>query len=235
MTKIIARLSTALVEKNVVQVLQAMEPKLQFYQQLQAELKHFRELEQRGDFIAVPDETVLKPGMDHANVAVLREKLRSMGLWQQAPGQVVEEQHFDASLKESVMHFQTRHSLDADGIVGRNSFQELNKSYADRIDQVRINLDRDVEISDEAGARTFDDFGLEVRSPIYDLVRVSREIVNSESQFCYFEYNGYMLLYPQYEIRRIDYSDSKIYRLIDRASGSEFRFAVRSCAFAPGI
>jgi len=67
------------------------------------------------------------------------------------------------------------------------------------------------------------------------LVRIARDVVNSESQYCNFEYNGYMLLYPKYDIRRIDYSDSKIYRLIDRLSGDEFRFAVRSCAFAPGI
>jgi len=69
----------------------------------------------------------------------------------------------------------------------------------------------------------------------FDLVRVARVIVNSESQFCHFEYNGYMLLYPEYDIRRIDYQDSKIYRVIDRRTGSEFKFAVRSCAFAPGI
>jgi len=44
-----------------------------------------------------------------------------------------------------------------------------------------------------------------------------------------------MLLYPKWDIRRIDYDDSKMYRLIDRKSGAELKFAVRSCAFAPGI
>lgn len=100
---------------------------------------------------------------------------------------------------------------------------------------VEIELFKDVEISGAMGMRSFEDFGFEVASPIYDLVRVARDIVNSESQFCHFEYNGYMLLYPRYDIRRIDYVDSKIYRVIDRRSSSEFRFAVRSCAFAPGI
>jgi hypothetical protein len=100
---------------------------------------------------------------------------------------------------------------------------------------VGVNLERDVEVSGETGALSFDDFGFEVQSPIYDLVRVAREIVNSESQFCYFEYNGYMLLYPKYDIRRTDYMDSKMYKVIDRWSGDEFKFAVRSCAFAPGI
>ena len=100
---------------------------------------------------------------------------------------------------------------------------------------VAVNLEKSMEISDTSGTQSFNDFSFEVVSPIYDLVRVSRDIVNSESQFCHFEYNGYMLLYPEYNIRRIDYRDSKIYRVIDRRSGSEFKFAVRSCAFAPGI
>jgi hypothetical protein len=100
---------------------------------------------------------------------------------------------------------------------------------------VRVNLEKNIEVSGEGGALSFGDFGFEVQSPIYDLVRIAREIVNSESQFCYFEYNGYMLLYPEYDIRRIDYMDSKMYRVIDRWTGDEFKFAVRSCAFAPGI
>ncbi|MCK4649907.1 hypothetical protein KAT36_01615 [Candidatus Pacearchaeota archaeon] len=100
---------------------------------------------------------------------------------------------------------------------------------------VDVKLEKRVEISKEGSSQVFDDFGFEVVSPIYDLVRVARLIVNDESQFCNFEYNGYMLLYPKYDIRRIDYRDSKIYRLIDRRSGDEFRFAIRSCAFAPGI
>ena len=100
---------------------------------------------------------------------------------------------------------------------------------------VKINLDKKISISRGGSAQSFENFETKVLSPIYDLVQVARDVVNSEAQFCHFEYNGYMLLYPQYDIRRIDYSDSKIYRLIDRPSGAEFRFAVRSCAFAPGI
>jgi len=100
---------------------------------------------------------------------------------------------------------------------------------------VEIDLVKKIDVSKGESAQSFEDFGARLLSPIYELVQIARDVVNSESQFCHFEYNGYMLLYPKYDIRRIDYSDSKIYRLIDRRSGLEFRFAVRSCAFAPGI
>jgi hypothetical protein len=100
---------------------------------------------------------------------------------------------------------------------------------------VKINLVKKIDVSKDGSAQSFGDFGTRLLSPIYRLVQIARDVVNSESQYCNFEYNGYMLLYPKYDIRRIDYSDSKIYRLIDRMSGAEFRFAIRSCAFAPGI
>jgi len=100
---------------------------------------------------------------------------------------------------------------------------------------VEINLEKKIDVVRGDSSQSFEDFDTQIMSPIYELVRIAREVVNSESQFCHFEYNGYMLLYPDYDIRRIDYSDSKIYRLIDRRTGAEFKFAVRSCAFAPGI
>jgi hypothetical protein len=100
---------------------------------------------------------------------------------------------------------------------------------------VKIYLNKRVDVVKGDSSQNFEDFNTEILSPIYELMRIAREVVNSESQFCHFEYNGYMLLYPGYEIRRVDYSDSKIYRLIDRRTGEEFKFAVRSCAFAPGI
>ena len=101
--------------------------------------------------------------------------------------------------------------------------------------QVEINLNKKINLVRGESSQSFENFDTKILSPIYELVRIAREIVNSESQYCNFEYNGYMLLYPDYDIRRIDYSDSKIYRLIDRQTGAEFKFAVRSCAFAPGV
>ena len=96
---------------------------------------------------------------------------------------------------------------------------------------VAVNLKKNVELSGETGTRNFEDFGVEILSPIYNLVRIAREIVNGESEFCHFNYDTYTFIYPEYDIRRVDYDYSKIYRVIDRRSGSEFKFAVRSCAF----
>jgi murein L,D-transpeptidase YcbB/YkuD len=88
----------------------------------------------------MPGDVVLKPGMRHNNVAALRTKLQKMGYSQVDTG--ADEDLFDDQLKASVKVFQTEHGLDADGVVGKNSFTELNTSYSERIDQIRVNLDR---------------------------------------------------------------------------------------------
>ena len=101
--------------------------------------------------------------------------------------------------------------------------------------KVKINLNKKITVTNGDNSQSFNEFGTEILTPTYELVRIAHEIVNSEAKYCNFEYNGYMLLYSQYKIQRFDYEGSKIYRVTDRLSGKEFRFAVRSCAFPPGI
>ena len=100
--------------------------------------------------------------------------------------------------------------------------------------KIFIKINKKLSISKES-SQSFEDFGTSILSPVYNLAMIARNIVNQESEFCNFEYNGYMILYPEYRIKRIDYIDSKIYRLMDIKSGKIFKFAVRSCAQPGGI
>ncbi len=81
----------------------------------------------------------------------------------------------------------------------------------------------------------FDLFSSRVLSSSYEILIIAREIVNQESQYCNFEYNGFMLLYPNYEIKKIDYDDSKLYWIRDRKTGEEMRLAIRGCGFPEGL
>jgi len=97
---------------------------------------------------------------------------------------------------------------------------------------IRVDLNADVLIGDAGSTQRFSSFISIGSSPLYSLIDVSQKIVASESMYCYFDYNNYMLLFPEYKIRRIDFEGSKVYHVIDRASGMTFKFAVRSCAFS---
>ena len=110
--------------------------------------------------------------------------------------------------------------LDTDMTTGR-IFVDVNNSFkmvkGGRIDE-------------------FEKFEVEVSHPLYDLAIVALEVVNQEAQFCNFEYLGYMIFYPDYDIRKFTTGDDvKIYTLRDLQSGKEFKFAIRSCAPRHGL
>lgn len=95
--------------------------------------------------------------------------------------------------------------------------------------KVSVVVEKKIEISSEDSSFVLKDFSVDVISPLYEFENIAREIVNQESQYCNFEYNGFMLLYPEYNLKRILYDDSRIYKITERSSGLDFKFAVRGC------
>jgi murein L,D-transpeptidase YcbB/YkuD len=49
---------------------------------------------------------------------------------------------FDEELEISIKQFQAHHGLDDDGIAGKNTFEILNMSISDRMDIMRVNMER---------------------------------------------------------------------------------------------
>jgi len=101
--------------------------------------------------------------------------------------------------------------------------------------KVLVDIEKGYSITKEGTTSSFADFHPKLMSPLYELISVARDIVNQESQYCNFEYNGFMLLHPEYAIQRSSYDESRLYIIQDRNSQKVFKFAVRSCALPPGI
>jgi len=101
--------------------------------------------------------------------------------------------------------------------------------------KIWIRIIKKVDIVKDGNSQSFEKFESFVLSPAFNLISIAREIVNQESQFCNFDYGGFMVLYPDYNIRRISYDDSRIYIVEDRKSEEKFKFAVRGCALPAGI
>ena len=101
--------------------------------------------------------------------------------------------------------------------------------------EVRINLEKSIQIGTDS-VQHFENFDTKIISSLYDLIKITNDIVRSEAQFCYFEKNGFMLLYPQYNIIDEEISEgSVLYQVIDRNSNESFKFAVRGCVFPSGL
>ena len=135
----VRRVEDALAGGNVAERLREFKPSMRAYALARDELARYRELDRLYEFAVVPADTVLRPGMRHDNVVALRTQLARLGY----PVEDVEDGTlYDDDLVAVVRDFQHMHTLDADGIVGKGSFRELNTPYSSRVDQLRLNLDR---------------------------------------------------------------------------------------------
>ncbi|WP_373029092.1 murein L,D-transpeptidase [Sulfurovum sp.] len=116
------------------------EPKEYRYQELREALIKYLEIQKNGGWAHVPFEGVLKPGEPHDIVPHLRERLRITGDY--GTCRSGESNVYDTCLKEAVVHFQKRHGLEDEGVIGKKTMAALNVPIQKRIKQIRLNLDR---------------------------------------------------------------------------------------------
>lgn len=117
-------------------------PSLEQYHNLRKAYARLRNQPQ-SEWLPVPSGKTLRPGMDDPRVPVLRQRLSTDSYLLDAtvePGMA--ETHYDAALEEALKAFQRRHTLQDDGVVGANTLAELNATPEDRLNQLRVNLER---------------------------------------------------------------------------------------------
>jgi murein L,D-transpeptidase YcbB/YkuD len=123
---------------DLAEALDNLRPTHNFYKNLKIALAKYRGIQAGGGWNPVPTGETLKIGMTSDRVPALRMRLSSSGDLQEAP---MEPNLFDERLEKAVKHFQRRHRLVADGVVGKNTLEALNVPVEKRIEQIRVNLD----------------------------------------------------------------------------------------------
>ena len=96
-------------------------------------------------------------------------------------------------------------------------------------ENVLANIDRIIKIQKGGEAQEFSGFGVQKNSDLGNLALIAIDIINQEAEFCDFDYNLFMIINPDYDIKSITYQDSEIYKIKDRQSLDEFRFAIKGC------
>ncbi|MET0377439.1 MAG: L,D-transpeptidase family protein [Spongiibacteraceae bacterium] len=148
--------NNAVVSGDIAGVYAQARPQHRLYQNARKALAALRDIEKRGGWPALTIATTLKPGMQDPQVAVLRQRLAIAG-YLPAPASgpaatigsadnngsaVYDNNNYDEELANTVRLFQRENYLDTDGAIGPATRTALNVSVADRIDQVRVNLER---------------------------------------------------------------------------------------------
>ena len=139
-------IALALGNKDVASLLKTARPRQAIYEDLKASLAHYRAIEAEGGWLPIQIDTLLRPGQRNAAVESLRQRLTVSGDY---PPELAidgttnhDKQLFDSQLADAARHFQRRHMLAADGIVGPATLAAMNRSVGRRIDQIRANLER---------------------------------------------------------------------------------------------
>lgn len=120
--------------------LNEFEPKNPQYQALKKLLIDYRDLAERGGWGTVDPGVNLKPGMSDPRIARIRDLLAATGdnTWRAAgdPGL------YDEQLAIAVKRFQSRHGLEAKGLIGKQTIIAMNVPVEERVRQIMLNMER---------------------------------------------------------------------------------------------
>lgn len=133
---------------DIGRLLRELAPSNPIYRRLRRVLADFRELEGQGGWPSLPAGASLREGDRGPRVAVLRERLEAT---RDITVPSDEPELFDAQLAQAVRRFQRRHGLEADAVVGANTRAALNVAVAERIRQIRLNMERWRWMPDDLG------------------------------------------------------------------------------------
>lgn len=120
--------------------LDVFEPKNPQYQALKKMLVQYRERVAQGGWGTIDPGVSLKPGMRDARVPSVRKLLAATGDYEwQASGDA---DLYDEQLAIAVKRFQSRHGLEAKGLIGKQTIIAMNVPVEERVRQIMLNMER---------------------------------------------------------------------------------------------
>ena len=125
-------------EKNLDQFLNQLTELGDLYDGLIKALAQYRQIQKEGGWQTIPQGPVIKADMQDERIPLIQSRLQLSGYLQQT----TDSDHYEAFIEEAVKRFQKFHSLDADGILGNDTLSQMNISVAQRINQIKANLER---------------------------------------------------------------------------------------------
>ncbi len=138
---IVTQLNKALGERRVGEYLRNLVPPHVVYQNLRRQLRTHAELANNGGWPGFPSSGMtIKPGMRHPHVALLRARL---AVTDGADSYYVSDpEYFDQDLQAALENFQSRHGLNADGVIGPKTREALSVPVQNRVRQILASMER---------------------------------------------------------------------------------------------
>lgn len=135
-------LREAVASHTLAAAVRAAAPQLQLYASLREALAQYRELDKnpvlQRRLPPLPSHKIQR-GEHYSGLRELAQKLIELG---DLPADARVGTRYGSALIAGVKAFQMRHGLAADGIIGKNTFAQLNTPIANRIRQIELTLER---------------------------------------------------------------------------------------------
>ena len=149
----------AFAAQDIASFLDAQAPDTKQYRELRNVLKQYREIENSGGWLPIPEGPLLRPGKHYPAIPLVRERLAATG---DLDSEISPDDPslYDEALEIAVKKFQHRHGLEQDGIIGVATRNAMNIPVSSKIRQILINMERLRWISRDLG-------------PLYVLVNIA--------------------------------------------------------------
>ncbi|MCB1985709.1 MAG: L,D-transpeptidase family protein [Burkholderiales bacterium] len=143
-------LSQAIDSGNLPHALETLTPRIPSYKLLKEALAKYRDLAAKQiSWPNIPTQHLIRPGDSHSIIPLIRKRIaqayHTHGKieYKQALSAENETSHqYDLNLVNAIKAFQLQHGLNADGIIGKNTLNALNKTPLEKVQQLRINMER---------------------------------------------------------------------------------------------
>jgi L,D-transpeptidase YcbB len=130
--------NAGIANNDIAAVYRHARPQHPLYARAQIGLGRLRAMAAQGGWPKINNTVTLKPGDHDPQVVLLRRRFFPVTANTADPN----DEFFDEALAEAVRKFQREQYLDDDGAIGPATRAALNISIQQRIDQVRVNLER---------------------------------------------------------------------------------------------
>src|SRR5262245_33236422 len=126
--------------ESIAQYVQTLQPASDRYQRMRSKLAELRKIEANVGWPMIPQGSAVKPGGSDGRLPVIRDYLvltGDLGAADRGSGD-----RYDAKTVEAVKHFQERHGLTQDGVIGGTTLSEMEVPVDRRVRQMEVNMER---------------------------------------------------------------------------------------------
>jgi murein L,D-transpeptidase YcbB/YkuD len=128
---------------DVTATIAKVEPPYDGYRRAEAALSEYLKLAAQGDVALIPaPQRSIHPRQPYAGIAQLVVRLRQLGDLAASQDVPADSGNYSGAIVDAVKHFQGRHGLAPDGVVGAGTVSELNKPLGYRVQQLDFALER---------------------------------------------------------------------------------------------